>query len=179
MSELLTVREVAEILHLHETTIRRYIRAGKLASVRIGRNVRVPRAALDGFLTSQAEQAEPAVGEEDAFREPAVAYRTAVSPRPVVPHPTLVARVADDLSDLDESDLNQVSRFVADLKARREEQAREKLFAQILAEARRLAQERADWPRERVVAHFNEVAEEILRQAIEKGTAVEGDWLDD
>jgi excisionase family DNA binding protein len=179
MSELLTVREVAEILHLHETTIRRYIRAGKLASVRIGRNVRVPRAALDEFMSSQAEQAEPAVGEEGAFREPAVAYRAAASPPPVVPRPTLAARVADDLSHLDESDLNQVSRFVADLKARREEQERKALVRQIREEAHQMALEMADWSRSKVVKHFEEVVEEIRRQAIEKGTAIEGDWVDD
>jgi excisionase family DNA binding protein len=179
MSELLTVREVAEILHLHETTIRRYIHDGKLASVRIGRNVRVPRAALDEFLSSQAEQAEPAVGEEDAFREPAVAYRTAVSSRPVAPRPALVARVADDLSHLDESDLNQVFEFIADLKARREEREREKLFAQILAEARQLAQERADWPREKVWEHFEKAMESARQQMIENGTAFEGDWIGD
>ena len=176
MNELLTVREVAEALHLHETTIRRYIRDGKLASVRIGRNVRVPRAALDEFISSQAE---PDAGESGVLREPAAAYHTAASPRPVVPRSALMAQVADDLATLDESDLNQVFQFVADLKARREEQERKKLFAQILAEARQLAQERADWPREKVIAHFNEVAAEILRQAIEKGTAIEGDWLDD
>ena len=179
MSELLTVREVAAILHLHETTIRRYIRAGKLASVRIGRNVRVPRAALDEFLSSQAEQAEPAVGEEGAFREPAVAYRTAASPRAVVPRPALVARVADDLSDLDESDLNQVSRFVADLRARREERERKASKGRVLEEAHLLALEMADWPHDKVWDFFEEAMEEARRQTIEAGKSFEGDWIGD
>jgi excisionase family DNA binding protein len=42
MMELLTVREAAQQLRLSPITIRRYIASGKLAAVRIGRNVRVP-----------------------------------------------------------------------------------------------------------------------------------------
>jgi excisionase family DNA binding protein len=38
---LLTVREVAERLHLHPITVRRLIASGRLAAVRIGRAVRV------------------------------------------------------------------------------------------------------------------------------------------
>jgi excisionase family DNA binding protein len=175
MKELLTVREVAEILHLHETTIRRYIRAGKLASVRIGRNVRVPRAALDEFMSSQVE---PAAGEEDAFREPAVAYRTAVSPRPVVPRPALVAQVADDLSHLDESDLNQVFEFIADLKARREERERKALARRITENVFRRAQEDTR-PLAEVRRELGILIEEIRQEAIAKGVAFEGEYTGD
>ena len=179
MKELLTVREVAELLQLHEVTIRRYIRDGKLESVRIGRNVRVPRAALEAFMSSQAEQAEPVVEESDVLREPTVAYRTSPSSPPVAPRLALMARVVDDLDALDESDLNQVFEFISDLKARREEQERKALVRQIREEAHQLALEMADWPRSKVVKQFEEVVEEIRRQAIEKGTAIEGDWVDD
>jgi len=53
MDELLTVRQVARLLQLHEMTIRRYIKSGKLDAVRIGRNVRVPRRAVDALLQEQ------------------------------------------------------------------------------------------------------------------------------
>ena len=175
MKELLTVREVAELLQLHEVTIRRYIRDGKLASVRIGRNVRVLRSALDEFI---APQAESDAAEVDAFREPAAAYRTAVSPSPVAPRPALVAQLVDDLAELDESDLNQVFRFVADLKARREERERKALAQRIVARARFLAKQDTR-SRDEVWDDFEAVIEKIRQQAIEKGTAIEGNYYGD
>ena len=175
MNELLTVREVAEALHLHETTIRRYIRDGKLASVRIGRNVRVPRAALDEFISSQAE---PGAGESGVLREPAAAYHTAASPRPVVPRSALVARVTDDLATLDESDLNQVFRFVADLKARREEQERKALARRITENALRRAQTDTR-PLAEIRKELGILIEEIRQEAIAKGVAFEGEYTGD
>ncbi len=53
MDELLTIKQVAQLLQLHEMTIRRYIKSGKLESVRIGRNVRVPRRAVEALLQAQ------------------------------------------------------------------------------------------------------------------------------
>ncbi len=53
MDELLTVKQVAQLLQLHEITIRRYIKSGRLEAVRIGRNVRVPRRAVDALLQEQ------------------------------------------------------------------------------------------------------------------------------
>ena len=47
------------------------------------------------------------------------------------------------------------------------------------AEARRRATLLRDVPREEIVARFLELAEEIRREAIAKGTAVEGDWQGD
>jgi excisionase family DNA binding protein len=48
--EFLTVREAAERLRLNEQTIRNWIDAGELRSVRVGRRVRIPRAWLDDFV---------------------------------------------------------------------------------------------------------------------------------
>lgn len=50
MSVFLTVQEVAELTKLHEMTIRRYIRDGKLEVVRIGRRIRIPIKAVDRLM---------------------------------------------------------------------------------------------------------------------------------
>jgi excisionase family DNA binding protein len=49
--DLLTAKEVAGILRVSTKTIYALIAAGKLASVRVGRVIRVPRSALDQFLS--------------------------------------------------------------------------------------------------------------------------------
>lgn len=51
MTELLTVRDVAMLCHLHEVTVRRHIAAGRLPSVRVGGGVRVRREDLETFIT--------------------------------------------------------------------------------------------------------------------------------
>lgn len=43
----LTVDQVAALLQLHPMTVRRQIAAGRLAAVRIGRRVRVPKEAVE------------------------------------------------------------------------------------------------------------------------------------
>ena len=50
MAELLTVHEVAEFCRVHEVTVRRQIASGQLASVRVGKGVRVRKEDLDAFL---------------------------------------------------------------------------------------------------------------------------------
>jgi excisionase family DNA binding protein len=49
-SALVSVREVADQLGVHPETIRRLIHDGRLDAVRVGRVLRVHRAALDSFL---------------------------------------------------------------------------------------------------------------------------------
>jgi excisionase family DNA binding protein len=46
-SEYLTVQQVADLCHCHEETVRRWLRAGRLPSVRIGLRRLVRRADLD------------------------------------------------------------------------------------------------------------------------------------
>jgi len=50
MLELLTVSEVAKILNLHEITIRRHIKQGRLRAVKVGRQVRIRREDLEEFM---------------------------------------------------------------------------------------------------------------------------------
>jgi excisionase family DNA binding protein len=55
--ELLTVKETADMLRISQVTVRRYIASGKLAAVRVGRNVRIRRGDAEGVI----EAAEPVV----------------------------------------------------------------------------------------------------------------------
>lgn len=50
MAELLTVNEVAKMLNLHEITIRRHIKQGRLKAVKVGRQVRIRREDLEEFM---------------------------------------------------------------------------------------------------------------------------------
>jgi excisionase family DNA binding protein len=53
MSDLpavLTVEETSKVLRLGRTATYAAIRAGEIRCVRLGRNIRVPRAALDALL---------------------------------------------------------------------------------------------------------------------------------
>jgi excisionase family DNA binding protein len=53
VDEFLTVDEIAALLKVNPQTVRNWIDAGKLDSVRVGsRRVRVRRSALDEFLSS-------------------------------------------------------------------------------------------------------------------------------
>ncbi len=60
MDELLTVAEVADILRVSTMTVYRLIRSGELPAVRVGRNYRVRRAALDAYLEQQLVEPEQA-----------------------------------------------------------------------------------------------------------------------
>lgn len=48
--DLLSVRQIAEHLSVAQITVRRWIDAGKLPSVRLGRAVRVRRTDLEAFI---------------------------------------------------------------------------------------------------------------------------------
>jgi len=50
-SELLTVAEVAEVLHVHQQTVRNWLDRGELPAVRVGsRRGRVRKTDFDAFL---------------------------------------------------------------------------------------------------------------------------------
>lgn len=49
MDSLLSVRQVAYILKVHQLTIRRYIKDGRLKAVKVGGNVRIREQDLNAF----------------------------------------------------------------------------------------------------------------------------------
>lgn len=63
MDQLLTVAEVAELLRVSTMTVYRLIRSGELPAVRVGRNYRVRRGDLDGYLQEQVVEPEQRAGE--------------------------------------------------------------------------------------------------------------------
>lgn len=92
--------------------------------------------------------------------------------------PVLIGHVATRLTELPPEDLHLVVDFLDYLEKRRASPPL-KSGAALRAEARRRAGLLQDVPREQIVARFAELTEEIRQEAIEKGTAVEGDWLSD
>ena len=62
MEKLYKVSEICEMLGLAETTIRRKIQLGEIASMKIGRNRRVPESALREYLAKE-------VAKSDEFNE--------------------------------------------------------------------------------------------------------------
>ncbi|MEN3011170.1 MAG: helix-turn-helix domain-containing protein [Candidatus Bipolaricaulaceae bacterium] len=53
--EFLTAQEVAQLLRVSVRTIHRLIHAGELPAVRVGRQWRVPAAALRELITPKAQ----------------------------------------------------------------------------------------------------------------------------
>ena len=94
--------------------------------------------------------------------------------------PALVGQVVSELTRLPEEDLSLVIEFVEFLKQCRAATPTQRLSpAEMRAEAQRRATLLRDVPREDIVARFRELTEEIRREAIAKGTAVEEDWRGD
>jgi len=68
--QLLTVAEVARICRVHEITIRRHIAQGRLRSIRVGRQIRVPADAIDEYQEPSEEELArryPPPNEDDPF----------------------------------------------------------------------------------------------------------------
>jgi excisionase family DNA binding protein len=57
---LMTVREAAQLLHLHPSTVQRRIYNGELNAITIGRALRIRRDELDRFLAAQPSFSEKA-----------------------------------------------------------------------------------------------------------------------
>jgi len=58
--ELLTVQETAQLLKLSPVTVRRFIAAGRLPAVKVGRAVRIRRDAIEGLLAPVRPAPTPA-----------------------------------------------------------------------------------------------------------------------
>ena len=65
--KLYSVEDVAQLLGLHVKTVRGYVRDGRLEAVRIGRQYRIPAAALEAFTgqAPPARSAEAPIGPPD------------------------------------------------------------------------------------------------------------------
>lgn len=50
MSELLTVKEVAEMLKTSRVQVRKMIQSGELLAVKVGREYRIPLASIKEFI---------------------------------------------------------------------------------------------------------------------------------
>jgi excisionase family DNA binding protein len=63
VKEIMTAEQVADYLQLNKDTVYRYIREGKLAASKLGRNYRIPRENVDLFLlaTSTSQVAREAL----------------------------------------------------------------------------------------------------------------------
>lgn len=57
--DLLTRQEAAELLRVSLTTLTRLTKAGQLGFVKVGRQVRIPRTALDRYLSGAAPERGP------------------------------------------------------------------------------------------------------------------------
>lgn len=91
-----------------------------------------------------------------------------------------VGRVAMELVQLPEEDLSLVAEFIKYLKGQRQPVAARRVSAaQLVAEARRQANALQDVPRAEIASQFAALVENIRRQAIAQGTAIEGDWIGD
>lgn len=180
MSDLLSIQEVAEITGLHEITIRRYVRAGELEAVRIGRRIRVRRAALDKLLKplQPAAMPEATIEEGQRLQESATVYQVAEPGRSSAPVPALIGQVAIGLVQLPDEDIAMVAHLVGRLQ-QRQPAAQPPTAAAIVAAARQQAARLGDVPRADIAARFELLIEEIRQQAIARGTAIEGDWRDD
>lgn len=88
-----------------------------------------------------------------------------------------VSQVTARLTKLPPEDLRLVVDFLDYLKERRPVPSSR--VVELRTEAKRRARLLQDVPREQLVARFAELTEEIRREAIEKGTAIEGDWVGD
>lgn len=94
--------------------------------------------------------------------------------------PTLIGHVASRLTVLPPDDLRLVIDFLNLLEERHAPKpAVPPSAVRLREEAKRRAGLLKDVPREQLVARFAELAEQVRQEAIEKGTAIEGDWVGD
>lgn len=180
MSDMLSIQEVAEITGLHEITIRRYIRSGELEAVRIGRRIRVRRAALDNLLKPLQPNVTPGAATEDkgSLKESAAVYQVAEPGLFSTSIPAVIGQVATGLVQLPDEDIAMVAHLVGRLQ-RRQPTAQQRSPTEIVAAAHQQAARLRDVPRTEIAARFEVLAEEIRQQAIARGTAIEGDWCND
>lgn len=57
---ILTVKELAEYLRIGRDSAYGLVRSGQIRSVRIGRQIRIPRAAVDAYLSGETKACQDA-----------------------------------------------------------------------------------------------------------------------
>lgn len=72
---LLTVKEVAERCRIHEMTVRRHIREGRLRALRVGRSLRVRELELQSYMAAAETQPGKPLDENDPIFSLAGAFR--------------------------------------------------------------------------------------------------------
>jgi excisionase family DNA binding protein len=77
--EYLTVAEVAKRLRLHEMTVRRHIKSGRIRAHYAGRRIRIPESEVEAFVTAGGRHGGTSAkdGKEWVIREPAPTYDAA------------------------------------------------------------------------------------------------------
>jgi len=113
--DLLTVRETAAMLKVNPMTIRRYIRAGRLPAVRVGRQIRIERAAAEAL-------AEPVKSPTARPREPYVFHRPSdeeIARRQALFERILANRKDRNIAPLTTADLVHLAREEEDRKWKR------------------------------------------------------------
>ncbi len=98
-----TVQEVSGLLKVHPRTLRRMIRQGKLAAVKVGKEWRIPDGAVDRLLPGHGDAGRPGrlfMTAEEFLRLPVenlpvqlIKGWVARDPAPFVPHQILVGRL--------------------------------------------------------------------------------------
>jgi excisionase family DNA binding protein len=57
--ELMTPREVAEVMRVSTMTVYRLVKAGTLPAIRVGKHLRIRRADLRAYLDARVVQPDP------------------------------------------------------------------------------------------------------------------------
>lgn len=183
MTQFLTVRQVAEITQLHEMTIRRYIQAGKLEAVRVGRRIRVPSEALAQIFLPE-RPAQPSWPEDLAdkpaqLRESSAVYgvQSSASQRS---EQGAIGAIALQLSRLPAEEVSLVARIVKSLQQGRQPVIKPTISGlELVARAKERAALLEGMPRAEMAARLGTLIEEIRQHALASGTALEGDWTGD
>ncbi|MBN2796026.1 MAG: helix-turn-helix domain-containing protein [Clostridia bacterium] len=66
--EFYTVDELKTLLNLHEKTIQRYMREGKLKATKVGKSWRVTQASLDDFMEISQDMKQPEPRDYNAIK---------------------------------------------------------------------------------------------------------------
>lgn len=64
MEEILTAEQVAQILQIHQFTVLKFIKQGKLKASKLGRVYRIRRSDVEKFLDNQSQKAQASTQQE-------------------------------------------------------------------------------------------------------------------